>query len=106
MSVLGKSEVVSFLSIAGMKNPTPTKAVVAKESTTIGAKTLKSNTIDAAAILSAVEATLSHFRQDSVRLEKVKKTVMAGKDLPVRLITSEGVFPAEVARAVLPSRKY
>jgi hypothetical protein len=31
---------------------------------------------------------------------------MSGKDLPVRLITSEGVFPAEVARKVLPSRKY
>jgi simple sugar transport system substrate-binding protein len=37
---------------------------------------------------------------------KAVKDYMAGKDLPVRLITSEGVFPAEVARAVLPKRKY
>ena len=40
------------------------------------------------------------------QLMKAVKDYMAGKDLPVRLITSEGVFPAEVARAVLPSRKY
>ena len=40
------------------------------------------------------------------QLMKAVKDFMAGKDLPVRLITSEGVFPAEVARAVLPSRKY
>jgi uncharacterized LabA/DUF88 family protein len=88
MSVLGKSEVVSFLSIAGMKNPTPTKAVAAKESTAIGAKTLKSNTVDAAAILSAVAATLSHFRQYTVGFEKVKRTVMAGKDLPGYVVSN------------------
>jgi simple sugar transport system substrate-binding protein len=40
------------------------------------------------------------------QLMKAVKDYMAGKDLPVRLITSEGVFPAEVARAVLPTRKY
>jgi ABC-type sugar transport system substrate-binding protein len=40
------------------------------------------------------------------QLMKAVKDYMAGKDLPVRLITSEGVFPAEVARAVLPGRKY
>jgi simple sugar transport system substrate-binding protein len=40
------------------------------------------------------------------QLMKAVKDYMAGKDLPVRLITSEGVFPAEVARAILPSRKY
>jgi simple sugar transport system substrate-binding protein len=40
------------------------------------------------------------------QLMKAIKDFMSGKDLPVRLITSEGVFPAEVARAVLPSRKY
>jgi simple sugar transport system substrate-binding protein len=40
------------------------------------------------------------------QLMKAVKDYMAGKDLPVRLITSEGVFPAEVARKVLPSRKY
>jgi uncharacterized LabA/DUF88 family protein len=82
MSALGKSKVVSFLSIAGLKNPTPTKAVVAKKSTTIRAKALKSNTVDVAAILSAVAATLSHVRQYTVRFERVKKTVAAGKDLP------------------------
>jgi len=40
------------------------------------------------------------------QLMKAVKDYMAGKDLPVRLITSEVVFPAEVARSVLPSRKY
>ncbi len=40
------------------------------------------------------------------QLMKAVKDYMAGKDLPVRLITSEGVFPAEVARSVLPTRKY
>jgi len=40
------------------------------------------------------------------QLMKAVKDYMAGKDLPVRLITSEGVFPAEVARKILPTRKY
>ena len=40
------------------------------------------------------------------QLMKAVKDYMSGKDLPVRLITSEGVFPAEVARKALPSRKY
>lgn len=40
------------------------------------------------------------------QLMKAVKDYMAGKDLPVRLITSEGVYPAEVARKVLPTRKY
>ncbi len=40
------------------------------------------------------------------QLMKAVKDYTAGKDLPVRLITSEGVYPAEVARAVLPTRKY
>ena len=40
------------------------------------------------------------------QLMKAVKDYMSGKDLPVRLITSEGVFPADVARKVLPTRKY
>jgi simple sugar transport system substrate-binding protein len=40
------------------------------------------------------------------QLMKAVKDYMAGKYLPVRLITSEGVFPAEVARKILPTRKY
>jgi ABC-type sugar transport system substrate-binding protein len=40
------------------------------------------------------------------QLMKAAKDYMSGKDLPVRLITSEGVYPAEVARAILPTRKY
>jgi galactofuranose transport system substrate-binding protein len=40
------------------------------------------------------------------QLMKAVKDYMAGKDLPVRLITSEGVYPAEVARRILPTRKY
>lgn len=40
------------------------------------------------------------------QLMKAIKDFEAGKDLPVRIITAEEVFPAEVARKVLPSRKY
>ncbi len=40
------------------------------------------------------------------QLMKAIKDFMSGKELPVRLITSEGVFPAEIARKVLPGRKY
>jgi simple sugar transport system substrate-binding protein len=40
------------------------------------------------------------------QLMKAVKDYMEGKDLPVRSMTSEGVFPADVARAVLPTRKY
>jgi simple sugar transport system substrate-binding protein len=32
--------------------------------------------------------------------------LMAGKELPKRIVTNEGVFPAEVAAETLPSRKY
>jgi simple sugar transport system substrate-binding protein len=40
------------------------------------------------------------------QLMKAVKDFMSGKDLPVRIVTSEVVFPAQVARAALPSRKY
>jgi ABC-type sugar transport system substrate-binding protein len=40
------------------------------------------------------------------QLMKAIKDYLSGKELPVRIITSEGVFPAEVARSVLPTRKY
>jgi ABC-type sugar transport system substrate-binding protein len=40
------------------------------------------------------------------QLMKAVKDYLSGKDLPVKIITSEGVFPAQVARAELPSRKY
>jgi galactofuranose transport system substrate-binding protein len=40
------------------------------------------------------------------QLMKAVKDFMSGKELPVRIVTSEVVFPAEVARAILPSRKY
>ncbi len=32
--------------------------------------------------------------------------LMAGKELPKRIVTNEGVFPAEVAEETLPTRKY
>jgi len=32
--------------------------------------------------------------------------LMAGKTLPKRIVTNEGVFPAEVAKETLPTRKY
>jgi hypothetical protein len=31
---------------------------------------------------------------------------MDGKDLPRQIITSEGIFPASVARETLPKRSY
>jgi simple sugar transport system substrate-binding protein len=34
------------------------------------------------------------------------ENLMAGKELPKRIVTNEGVFPAEVAAETLPSRKY
>ena len=40
------------------------------------------------------------------QLMKAVKDYMAGKELPVRIITAESVFPAEVASRVLPHRKY
>jgi ABC-type sugar transport system substrate-binding protein len=39
-------------------------------------------------------------------LMKAVKDYFAGKTLPVRIVTSEEVFPADVARRVLPGRKY
>ncbi|MCA1950455.1 MAG: substrate-binding domain-containing protein [Treponema sp.] len=40
------------------------------------------------------------------QLMKVIQDYFDGKELPTRIITSEEVFPAEVARAVLPKRRY
>jgi len=40
------------------------------------------------------------------QLMKAVKDYMSGKELPGRIVTSEVVFPAEVARAVLHTRKY
>ena len=40
------------------------------------------------------------------QLMKAVKDYMSGKDLPVRIVTTEAVFPAEMARTVLPTRKY
>ncbi len=40
------------------------------------------------------------------QLMKAAKDYESGKELPVRIITAESVFPAEVASTVLPYRKY
>ncbi len=40
------------------------------------------------------------------QLMKAVKDYMSGKELPTRIITDERVFPAEVARRVLPTRRY
>jgi simple sugar transport system substrate-binding protein len=40
------------------------------------------------------------------QLMKAVKDYVSGKELPVRIVTSEVVFPAEVARSVLPTRRY
>lgn len=39
-------------------------------------------------------------------LMKAVKDYMAGKDLPRRIITAEGIFPAESARKELPKRRF
>jgi len=39
-------------------------------------------------------------------LMKAVKDYFAGKSLPVRIVTAEEVFPAELARRALPGRKY
>ncbi|MBN2318568.1 MAG: substrate-binding domain-containing protein, partial [Acidobacteria bacterium] len=40
------------------------------------------------------------------QLMKAVKDYFAGKELPVRIVTSEAVFPAEVARKAIANRKY
>ncbi len=40
------------------------------------------------------------------QLMKAVKDYELGKELPVRIITAESVFPAAVASSVLPYRKY
>lgn len=40
------------------------------------------------------------------QLMKAVKDYMSGKELPLRIITSEGVFPEETAKKELPNRKY
>ena len=40
------------------------------------------------------------------QLMEAVKDLMAGKTLPKRIVTKEGVFPAEVAAKVFPTRKY
>lgn len=34
------------------------------------------------------------------------EALVAGEELPARIVTNEGVFPAETAKEVLPTRKY
>ena len=40
------------------------------------------------------------------QLFEAVQDLMAGKELPRRIVTKEGVFPQEVAKEVLPTRKY
>jgi simple sugar transport system substrate-binding protein len=40
------------------------------------------------------------------QLVKAVQDYMAGKSMPIRIITDEAVFPAEIAKEVLPKRKY
>jgi len=40
------------------------------------------------------------------QLMKVVQDYMAGKDLPTRIVTSEEVFPAEIAKKAISERKY
>ena len=40
------------------------------------------------------------------QLMKAIKDYMGGKDLPIRMITAEGVFPAATARRDMAGREY
>jgi simple sugar transport system substrate-binding protein len=40
------------------------------------------------------------------QLMSAVKDLMAGKTLPRRIVTKEGIFPMEVAAKEFPSRKY
>ena len=40
------------------------------------------------------------------QLMSAVKDLMAGKTLPKRIVTNEGVFPAETAAKEFPNRKY
>jgi simple sugar transport system substrate-binding protein len=40
------------------------------------------------------------------QIMKAVKDYMSGKDLPIRMITSEGVFPADTARQYMAGREY
>jgi ABC-type sugar transport system substrate-binding protein len=40
------------------------------------------------------------------QLIEAAKDLMAGKKLPKRIVTKEGVFPAEIAAKEFPNRKY
>ena len=40
------------------------------------------------------------------QLMAAAKDLVAGKTIPKRIVTKEGVFPAEVAAKELPNRKY
>jgi hypothetical protein len=40
------------------------------------------------------------------QLMKAVKDYMAGKELPMKIITSEGVFTQETAKRALPRREY
>ena len=40
------------------------------------------------------------------RLMSAVKDIKAGKPIPKRILTKEGIFPMEVAKAEFPNRKY
>jgi galactofuranose transport system substrate-binding protein len=40
------------------------------------------------------------------QLMSAVKDLMAGKELPRRIVTKEGIFPMETAMKEFPSRKY
>ena len=40
------------------------------------------------------------------QLMSAVKDIKAGKPLPKRIVTKEGIFPMEVAKAEFPNRKY
>jgi len=59
-----------------------------------------------AMIAGKLNVTVECNPQLGPQLMEAAKAVVAGKQLPKRIVTKEGVFPMEVAAKEFPNRKY
>jgi len=59
-----------------------------------------------AMILGKLNCTVENNPLYGPQIMKVIKDIVAGKDIPVRIYSSERVFPADMARRELPKREY
>ena len=59
-----------------------------------------------AMIVGKLNCTVENNPLFGPQIMKVVNDIMDGKDIPIRIISSEGVFPASTAKFELPNRKY